>query len=78
MLIGLCGERPEARERLSLILRRSPERFRVLIERAKDDAALRDLALLLPRLGRWPAVAERLAGGRHDFRGNPERIRPDG
>src|SRR5437868_5213917 len=51
LLIGLCGEQPEARERLGVLLRRSPERLRELIANANDGAAVQDMALLLRRLG---------------------------
>jgi hypothetical protein len=55
VLLGALDEKPEARERLSLLLRRSPERFVELIRQAENEEVLYDLAVLLRRLGR-PAV----------------------
>jgi RNA polymerase sigma factor (sigma-70 family) len=55
VLLGAMAEKPEARERLSLLLRRSPERFVALIRQAEGEEVLHDLAVLLRRLGR-PAM----------------------
>ena len=51
VLLDTLGEERGAAERLSVVLARSPERFRQLIEEAEDEPALGRLALLLPRLG---------------------------
>jgi hypothetical protein len=61
VLLAMFREKPEAKERLSVLLRRSPERFVELIRQAPDAASLDDLALLLRRLGR-PAMEAALAG----------------
>lgn len=50
-LLTLFKEDPESRERLSIILHRSPERFVQLIAEAAGDAKMEDLALLVRRLG---------------------------
>jgi RNA polymerase sigma-70 factor (ECF subfamily) len=55
VLLSLFGEQTEARERLGVIVRRSPERLAQLMEQAADEKTLADLALLLRRLGR-PAI----------------------
>jgi RNA polymerase sigma-70 factor (ECF subfamily) len=60
VLLSMSGDRPEAMERLSVILRRSPERFAQLIQQAEDEGTLDDLALLLRRLGQ-PAIDATLA-----------------
>jgi RNA polymerase sigma factor (sigma-70 family) len=52
VLLTMFGENADARERLSVILRRSPERFAQLIGQAPDEQTLEHLALLLRRLGR--------------------------
>jgi RNA polymerase sigma-70 factor (ECF subfamily) len=54
-LLALAGESAQIRERLSVLLRHSPERFALLIRQAEQAAALDNLALLLLRAGR-PAM----------------------
>ncbi len=51
LLVDRLGAEREAADRLTVILRRSPERVTRLIEDAEDDASISDLAVLLPRLG---------------------------
>jgi HEAT repeat protein len=60
VLLTMFGESVDARERLSVILRRSPERFAQLIGQAPDEKTLEHLGLLLRRLGR-PAMEVALA-----------------
>jgi RNA polymerase sigma factor (sigma-70 family) len=50
VLLLMYGENADARERLSVILRRSPERFAQLIRQAPDEQTLDALALLMRRL----------------------------
>jgi RNA polymerase sigma factor (sigma-70 family) len=54
-LLTLAGESSRIRERLSVLLRHTPERFALLIRQAEHAAALDNLALLLLRAGR-PAM----------------------
>ena len=51
VLLEMFREEPNAAERLTVILRRSPERITEIIRRTGDAAMLDNLALLLPRLG---------------------------
>jgi RNA polymerase sigma-70 factor, ECF subfamily len=61
LLLTMFDEDTEAMERLSIILRRSPEHFLRLIQNSKDDEDLENLALLLRRLER-PVIEETLDG----------------
>ena len=55
MLLEVFGENPDAMERLSMILKNSPERLVEIIRQTEDETTLNRLALLLRRL-KNPAV----------------------
>jgi HEAT repeat protein len=60
VLLSLFRGDPNARERLSVLLIRTPERLVQMIREAEDAQTLENLALLLPRLGA-PGVETMLA-----------------
>lgn len=51
VLLEMFREEPSAAQRLSVILRHSPQHLEQLIRQAEHDETLEDLAILLPRLG---------------------------
>jgi RNA polymerase sigma-70 factor (ECF subfamily) len=51
LLLQMFGEEPNGMERLSVILKRSPQRIGRLLSEPIDAATLENLAILLPRLG---------------------------
>ncbi|GAF89133.1 unnamed protein product, partial [marine sediment metagenome] len=55
VLLAIGPNKPTETERLSVILRRSPERFAQLIEQTDEEGMLDNLSILLRRLGN-PAI----------------------
>jgi len=50
-ILEMFHEQPDAAERLSVILSKNPQRLRQLLEQTDSEQTLRNLSILLPRLG---------------------------